>query len=275
MRFDTLPNEPTIRKFARQIDAYKAADLDPDMEIPVGFLANYDYIFNNPEKTAHEVFIEMGIKGTGIAGQMDQTEVENIGNNFAQRVKAAQKKKTNLPNQSIVDDMVAAYDFSGAKSTSGESMSTEERTIIAEIKKAVRQLISDGNFANLNEAGEQTTNPKEVIFNAVRVQTGPEAAGTKKDKDGNVVPTPPGSVSIEDFDNMVVAAFNKEVVEFEDGSGSGRVATVDFGEAPEFNDHGLPTNFSGKIEVAHREAARILERNRTQTTPMKVKVQVG
>lgn len=263
MKLDNI--ETTPKQFSRQVKAYEKAGLNPDMEAQLPFVASYDYIFNNPKKTAHEVFIELGIDGYGFARQSDQVLVENIGNNLAQRIKSAEKKGTDLPDQSVVDEMVAAYDFTGARATSEEGMSTEERTVIAEIKKAIRRLISGGAFANLDASSQKTTDQDAVAFNAVRVQTGPEAKGDKE--------TPAGSVPLDNFDEVVAAAYTGSAVEFEDGNGNS--ATLDFSVEPSINKHGQATNLTGVIELARREAARTLERNRTKTAPLTVDVQIG
>lgn len=251
--------ETTSKQFSRQVKIYEKAGLNPDFTIELPFAANVDLFLNT------QALIEVGIDPTGLARQMDQVFIENIGNNLAQRIKAAEKKGTALPDQSVVDEMVAAYDFTGICATSEEGMSTEERTIMAEIKKTIRRLISSGVFANLDSNGQKTSNPKEVAFNAIRIQTGPEANGEKE--------TPAGSVPLENYNEVVSAAYQGTAVEFEDGNGNS--ATLDFSVEPIINEHGQATNLTGVIELARREAARILERNRTKATPLTVNVQIG
>jgi hypothetical protein len=247
------------KRIARQIADYEAAGLDPNFEIPQPFAANVEHFYNVAALT------EAGIDALGLARQDDQVFGENIGNNLAQRIKNAVKKGTDLPDQAIVDAMVLAYDFTGARTTSEEGMSTEERTILAEIKKAIRRLISSGKFANLDQNGQETSDADAVVFNAVRVQTAVEARGEKE--------TPAGSVSVEDFDKVVAAAYQNSTAEFEDGYG--RVASLDFSDEPLINEHDQALNLTGVIELARREAARILDRNRTKTAPLAVSVQIG
>lgn len=256
MKLDGLTLLP--KKFSRQVAAYEAAGLPPDMEISLPFAANVDLFLNT------QALIDHGIDPTGLARQMDQVLVENIGNNLSQKVKAAVAKKTALPDQATVDSMLAAYDFTGIRATSEEGMSTEERTVIAEIKKAIRSLISGGSFASLGPDGSKTKNPAEIAFNAVRVQTGPEAEGKKE--------TPPGSVPLENFELVVSAAYEGVEVEFEDGNGN--TATLDFSVPPGINEHGQATNLTGVVELARQEAARIIERNRTKAVPT-VEIQIG
>lgn len=264
MKLDHL--DYSTKKIARQIKDYEAAGLDPNMEIPQPFAANVETFYNVP------ALVEAGIDAMGLARQDDQLLGENIGNSLAQRVKKAVKNGTDLPDQSLVDEMILAYDFTGARTTSEEGMSTEERTVLAEIKKALRRLISGGSFANLDTNSEKTTNPDEVCFNAVRIQTGPEAEG-KLDKDGNPKVTPPGSVPLDNFDDLVSAAYQETEAEFEDGNGN--TAVLDFGIEPDINEYNQAVNLTGAIELARREARKTLERNRTKTQPLEVNAKIG
>lgn len=234
------------KKFSRQVAAYEAAGLDPDMELQLPFAENVAHFLNV------EALSEAGIDALGLARQMDQVLVENIGNNLSQKVKAAVKAGRALPGQEAVDAMLAAYDFTGLRAQSDEGMSTEERTVVSEIRKAIRKLISGGTFASLGANGRKTSSPADVVFNAVRVQTGPEAEGKK--------PTPAGSVPLENFEMVVQAAFNSTEVEFEDGNGS--TANLDFSIPPVITDHGKAGNLTGVVELARQEAARIIERNK-------------
>jgi hypothetical protein len=253
------------KRIARQIADYEAAGLDPNFEIPQPFAANVEHFYNTTALS------EAGIDALGLARQDDQVLGENIGNNLAQRIKAAVKKGTDLPDQGVVDAMVLAYDFTGARATSEEGMSTEERTVIGEIRKKLRKLISGGTFASLDAHGAHTTNPEEIAFNAVRIQTGPEAEG--KDKDGKPKITPPCSVPLDNFNELVSAAYQGTSIELEDGNGN--VATLDFSTEPLLSEHDQALNLTGVVELARREAARILERNRTKATPLVVDVQIA
>lgn len=264
MKIDHL-DFPT-KRIARQIADYEAAGLDPNFEIPQPFAANVDHFYNIAALS------EAGIDVTGLARQDDQVLSENLGNNLAQRIKAAVKKGTDLPDQSVVDAMVLAYDFTGVRSTSEEGMSTEERTVLNEIKKAIRRLISGGTFANLDSEGQKTSDPEAVVFSAVRVQTGPEAKG-ELDKDGKPKVTPPGSVPLENFDELVSAAYTNSQVEIEDGNGN--IAVIDFSGEAGIDEHDHPTNLPGVIEIARREAARTLDRNRTKKAPLTINMQIS
>lgn len=256
MNFTDL--ETTTKKFSRQIAAYEASGLQPDMEIQLPFAANVDMFLNTT------TLVEHGIDPMGLARQMDQILVENIGNNLSQKVKAAVSKKLPLPDQSTVDAMLAAYDFTGIRTTSEEGMSTEERTIISEIKKALRSLISGGAFSNLGADGGKTRVPEDVAFSATRIQTGPESRGNKD--------TPAGSVPLENFEEVVAAAYQNAIVDFEDGNGN--TAALDFSIEPGINEHGQAVNLTGVIELARQEAAHILERNRAKAVPT-MDIQIG
>jgi hypothetical protein len=256
MKLEGLSTLP--KQFSRQVRVYEAAGLPPDMEIQTIFAANVDTFLNT------QALIDAGIDPMGLARQMDQVLIENIGNNLSQKVKAAVKKGLNLPDQDIVDAMLAAYDFTGVRTVSEEGMSTAERTVIAEIRKAIRALISGGSFASLGPDGAKTKDASQIAFNAMRVQTGPEANGEK--------PTPPGSVPVENYDAVVQAAYACTEVEFEDGNGN--TATLDFSIEPSINEHGQATNLTGVVELARQEAARIIERNKSKAVPT-VEIQIG
>ena len=249
--------EVTTKKFSRQVAAYEAAGLDADMEVSLPFAANVELFLNT------QALVDHGVDPMGLARQMDQVLVENLGNSLAQKVKQALAKNQPLPDQSTVDTMFAAYDFTGLRTTSEEGMSTEERTIISEIKKAMRGLISGGAFAMLDANGAKTRDPAAVAFNATRVQTTPEA---KQNKD-----TPPGSVPLENFAEVVSAAHQGAAVEFEDGNGN--TAVLDFSVEPLITEHGQAANLTGVVELARQEAARVLERNRAKAvTPVAIQI---
>jgi hypothetical protein len=247
MRIGTLP-EQRVTAFSRQAKLYESAGLSPDMTIPQPFAANYDYIFNNPSKTAHEVFAEMGIDGMGFARQADQLGKENIGNNLAARIKAAAKAKRPLPTQEDLDALVLAYDFSGARTTSEEGMSSDERTIFAEIKKYCRRAFVGGVF---NQPGS---------FNVTRIETAKEAearakaaakleAGESLDKD-ETTEVPSGTLPLEEFDNFVSAAFAGTEVEFSDAEGN--TYSIDLGDEA----------MRAWLQPAKDEAARLIEQRK-------------
>ena len=243
--------ECPTKRIARLVADYEAAGLDPNMEIPQPFAANVASFYNEA------ALVEAGVDPVGFARQHDQVLGENLGNNFAQRVKNAKKNGLPLPDQSVMDEMVQAYDFTGVRTTSEEGMSTEERTTVAEIRKALRALISGGAFASLGADGGRTNDPEAVAFNATRVQTGPEARGEKD--------TPVNSVPVENFTEVVAAAYQSTTVDFEDGNGN--TAQLDFGIEPAINEHGQAANLTGVIELARQEATHILERNRSKAVP--------
>ena len=192
------------KKLSRQVEAYNAVGRDPVMEIPLIFAANPEHFFNI------KAFNDAGIDVLGFARQADQKFLENIGGILSQKVKTALDNSTALPDQDVVDAVVSSYDFTGARATSEESMSTNNRIIVAEIRKELRRIIKVGIFAQLDASGNKTNNPNDVTFNAERVQTGPEAKGEKK--------TPPNSVPFENFNEVVIAAFNSVPAELEDGN---------------------------------------------------------
>ena len=247
------------KKLSRQVEAYNAVGRDPVMEIPLIFAANPEHFFNI------KAFNDAGIDVLGFARQADQKFLENIGGILSQKVKTALDNSTALPDQDVVDAVVSSYDFTGARATSEERMSTNNRIIVAEIRKELRRIIKVGIFAQLDASGNKTNNPNDVTFNAERVQTGPEAKGEKK--------TPPNSVPFENFNEVVIAAFNSVPAELEDGNGN--VANIDFSVEPTFGDNDKPTNLTGIVELARMEGLRIIENNKIKNSAVGVAVKIG
>ena len=249
MKFASL--ETRTKTFSCQVAIYKAADLPSNMEIQLPFATNVDTFLNV------EALVEHGIDPMGLARQIDQMTVKNVSNNLSQRIKSAVKKNQPLPDQSTVDAMVAAYDFTGIRATSEEGQSVEERTLISEIRKALRGLVSDGSFAMLDLNGNKTLDPAEVVFNAVRVQTGPEAKGLKE--------TASNSVPRDNFAQVVSAAYEGGIAEIEDGNSN--IATLDFSIEPLFNEDNQALNLPGVVTLARQEATRILANFSAKSVP--------
>lgn len=252
----SLPNSRIVT-FVRQEELYTTAGQSGEFTIAVPFAANFSDLLNV------EALSAAGIDALGLARQMDQLLVENIGNSWAAKAKAAAAKGLPLPTQADIDALVAAYDFTGTRTRSEESMSVQERTILAEIRKAFRTLINGGLLANQPldpEAEVSESNP--VIFNIVRVQTKPETETEVKGKDENGEPVvtienrlQPNNLSLEDFEALCAAAMANEPFTLTDSEG--RSVELPLDEAPIF-DGDQPANYSAITEQARREAATVL-----------------
>jgi hypothetical protein len=59
---------------------------------------------------------EVGANAAGVAQQLNQVLAENLSNNIASKVRNAAKAGQPLPTQADMDELYAAYDFSGSRS---------------------------------------------------------------------------------------------------------------------------------------------------------------
>jgi hypothetical protein len=233
--------------------AKKILPPDTNFTIPQVFAANVDWFFNK------EAFEKAGIDVMGFARQADSGLLaQNLNNNITAMVKRLAAAKRPLPDQAAIDNLVASYTFLGTRgATSEEGMTTEQRTILSEIRKTLRARLNSGLLANYKQDGE-------VVFSIVRVQTRPEAEGTykdaPKDEEGNPQPLlQKDNLSFEDFEAFVTAAYEGEDFDLVDAEG--RVVSVYFSAEPVFKD-GKPASWSAIVQDARNEAARQLARRR-------------
>ena len=229
-----VENLNTVPKtFSRQADAYEKAGIPADFTIDLPFAANYESLFNV------EALQAIGIEPVGLARQLDQVYLENIGNNLASRIKTAAKKSQPLPTQADLDELIAAYDFSGARTTSSEGLSSDERTLFSEIKKYCRKAFVTDKVFNQNG------------FYVTRIQTGKEAGEVAaKLEAGEDVSLPKGTLALDEFNAFVQAAFDGTVVEVSDAEGMSH--TIDFGSEV----------MQQWLSQPREDAARIIERNK-------------
>lgn len=96
------------------------------------------------EENCLEAAKSVGANAAGLANQMNQVLAENLGNLLAARIKKAVKDGADLPSLNDFEEMVAAYDFSGVRVSSGtteESMTPFERVLYAYARKFIRALL--------------------------------------------------------------------------------------------------------------------------------------
>ena len=118
----------------------------------------------------------LGVSAGGVAQQMNQVLAENIGNNIASRIRNADKNGTARPTQADVDALVAAYDFSGARASTGSSGSLFDKLFYKNASAFIRKLIKRKGYRDL---------PAPVTV-------------AKKDE-----PPKAGQISLEDFEAEV------------------------------------------------------------------------
>jgi hypothetical protein len=80
----------------------------------------FQFIIPQPFTPEHVSDVtELGASPIGVANQLNQVLAENLSNNMAARIRAAVKADATLPGQSDMDELYAAYDFSGTRASSG------------------------------------------------------------------------------------------------------------------------------------------------------------
>jgi len=240
MKFDSLPNAPRTVSFVRQAEAYEDAGLTPDeyqFSISLPFATNYEHFFNVAALEA------AGINPVGLARQLDQVEKENLGNAFAAQVRKAVARKSTLPTQAKLDELLAEYDFSGVRVASGESLSAEDNAIRTEIRSTLRALLRSGSL-----------HPEGVDASGnTLVSTGIQ---TKDEAEKNELPA--GKLDLDTFESLVEAAVEGGVapIDWDNCKNPENNGTyqIDFSGEPEFDDDGEPTNLPAVVEAARNLA---------------------
>ena len=215
------PNTDT-KVIVRQENDYTEAGLDGRREIPLPF--TLDSI--NEENIA-----SLGFLPTGVVRAMNQVFVENVANIHGSQVRAAVKKGLTLPDSEAMEEILKAYNFSGIRTSSEESMPEEERVFRSQLKKQLRSLLRQGAFS--------------ADRSPLTVQTQPEASRKE---------LPEGKISLEDFDTLVESAAEQVVFEYDGMS-------FDFAGEPEYDEAGDFNNYAAIVDFAHDLAEKELALN--------------
>ena len=161
-----------------------------------------------------------GVSWAGLIRQLNQVYKENLGNSFGAKVRAADSKGEELPGQEVMDALVAAYDFSGARTSSESGMSEDEKELRSVLRTQLKAILRGGGvFADYE----------------LTVQTQKEAT------EGVL---PEGKISVEDFNSLLENAAEGGVFEYSE-------ASFDFGGDPEFeyDDDGTITAYKNLAAV--------------------------
>lgn len=92
---------------------------------------------------------EVGATPEGVAQQLNQVLAENLSNNLASRVRAAQKAGVDLPTQSDMDELYKGYDFSGSRSRSTVSGSLFDRLFSKAAGNFIRKLLRKKGYQSM------------------------------------------------------------------------------------------------------------------------------
>jgi hypothetical protein len=194
----------TTKTIVRQKDDYESVGLDPNIEIIMPFTAEDD-----------RASIEAkGVNWAGLMRQCNQVYKENLGNSFGAKARAAFDKNETPPGQAEMDELVAAYDFSGARAVSEAGMSEEEKALRQMLRTQLKAILRGGGVFSDEELTVQTV----------------------KEANENVLPD--GKISVEDFNSLLENAAEGGVFEYNG-------ASFDFGGDPEFDydDDGNVTSY--------------------------------
>lgn len=252
MKLNNLPNPPRQVSFSRQAELYEEAGIeDPSVTLPLPFASNYDHFLNV------EALQAAGIDPVGLARQMDQVLKENLGNALASLVRRAAATKAALPDQAKFDELFAEYDFSGIRTASSESLSSEDAAIRTELRKAIRALLKSGS---LHPEG---IGPNGETLVSILVQTAKEA-------EENVLPA--NKVPVEVLDTLVEAAAEGGTAQIEwtncSNPENNGVYAIEFGGEPEF-DGEEPVNLPAVAIFYKNLALQKLALNRKVAKPIR------
>ena len=222
MNFNALPSEHDTKVIVRQETDYNDAGLDGRREIPLPFTL---------ESINEENITGLGFLPAGVVRALNQTFVENVANIHGSQVRNTIKKGLPLPAPEAMEEILKAYNFSGIRTASEESMPEEERIFRSQLKKQLRSLLRQGAFS--------------ANGSALTVQTQPEA--TKNE-------LPEGKISLEDFETLVESAAEQVAFEYDGMS-------FDFAGEPEYDEEGNFANYAAIVDFAHDLAEKELALN--------------
>jgi len=222
MNRDVLTNCPT-KTIVRQEAAYEASGESAERTVilPIDL-----------ECVNSDELVRRGLSPAGLVIQMNQVTVENIGNLYAARVRAAASKNEPLPTQEDMDALIDSYDFSRVRTTSEAGMPEEERVFRSNLRTQLKRFLKMGLFT-----------PDRT---ALTVQTVKEATAEE---------LPDNKISIEEFNNLVEAAAEGIEWAFLDHS-------YDFGAEVKFDEQGQIASFSAIPHAARQLASQEMELKR-------------
>lgn len=155
-----IPENTPTRARTIQGDIYESAGYpDFSFDIPRPFQA----------EDLDQVAATYSVSSVGLANGLNQLLAENLGNNMAQKIKAVAKRNENLaegvdpdwsdlPSQEDMDAMIASYDFSGVRASSGGTigLSAMEKALYRYARQLVRKIVADSGYPSLG-LGKGTT----------------------------------------------------------------------------------------------------------------------
>lgn len=137
------------------------------------------------EFTVPQPFTEGHVVNANEASALNQLLIENTRNNFASRIKKAQEKGEDLPEQADLDAYVSGYEFGVRSATTSDPIQIEAREIVLpHVKKAILSAggkISDHTVKQLMEkCDEVIANNPHVLDEAAAIVKQKAAIGQKE-----------------------------------------------------------------------------------------------
>ena len=237
MNRENLPADCPTKTIVRQEAMYEAAGESGERVV----LLPIDLSCVNADE-----LIKRGFQPAGLVRQMNQVTVENIGNLYAARVRAAASKNEPLPTQEDMDKLIDSYDFSGVSASSEAGMPEEERVFRSNLKTQLKRFLRMGLFT-----------PDRT---SLTVQTVKEASATPPE-------LPENKISIEEFNNLVECAAESVEWNFLEHS-------YNFGDEVKFDDQGQIASFSAIPHAARQLAAQEMELKR-QAASLQINASMG
>lgn len=148
-----VENTP-VKEYNLPLDIYAEYDIDNTISIPRPFTAEHFAALRE----------ELGVDPDGLAGQVNQLMAKNITNAITSRARSIHTKNaaladakakgeredeqfSDLPTQAIVDELVAAYNFTGIRLASNKAVVTPfEKELTRLVKQLIKNLLKTSGF---------------------------------------------------------------------------------------------------------------------------------
>jgi hypothetical protein len=243
------------RSMVREKKLFEEAGREvPVFHVLLFFETNYQTLFNAPALES------LGIVPQKFAAQCDQLLTENLGNNLKARIKAGAAQTPPVwPDQSVLDALYAAYDFSGIRgkaAVSEDDLTDEEIELRRQLRTTIRDYLRNGTlFAGM---------PKLRVQKIKEAETGELPAG--------VFPLAAFEDAVETAANGGVWSFDWTrygiTVKTKEGPATLGEYDMNWGSEPRWDDNGSPLNHSAIREVCVDAANALVATQRDKASRM-------
>jgi hypothetical protein len=221
--------------------------ISPDMKTRRIARKELEFLVYEPFTLEHvnvDALVALGVQPAGVVRQLNQVTVENLGNAIRSRIVSAESAGSSAPDQSVMDQVMANYDFSGVRAASTEEGLPEDLKLQYSIARDnLRDYARNGNFSA--DGSSQTIQ-------------------TVKDSDEGVLK--PGKMSLDEFESLVACCIEglawegPVITKANNPARIGQPLVIDFGVEPVF-DGEIPGNYGAFREQVMTLAAEKLAEN--------------